>query len=199
MPNQTPNTSPATEALLDAALQQFGTHGFAKTTMTDIANASGVSRTSLYNHFPTKEDVFRAISQRLNSRVYDAVVAAVRSDGNRDERLLATMHARVSWVYELLHTSQFGRELNDEKNRICVGQVLAANDHFSTVITDIIKEYPNKQLDPDALASVLIQSVNGVLETTTSKDAAQSAVEMLVKVFCMGLNAPAPKTRSRQK
>ncbi len=186
-------SSPAIEALLDAALQQFGLHGFAKTTMTDIANASGVSRTSLYNHFPTKEDVFRAISQRLNARVHDEVVQAVSDKGHRDERLLKTMHARVSWVYELLHASQFGRELIDEKNRICGGQVLAANDRFARVIADILAEYPNRTLDPQALAAILIQSVNGVLQTATSRDAAHDAVDMLVRVFSLGLNARQPR------
>lgn len=189
MPDPDLTSSPTVELLLDAALQQFGRHGFAKTTMTDIANASGVSRTSLYNHFPTKEDVFRAISDRLNTKVQDAVIAAVRSEGRLDERLLRTMHARVGWVYELLHASQFGRELIDEKNRICGGQVLAANDRFAEVISNIIGEFPNRNLDPQALASVLIQSVNGVLQNATSRESAHDAVDLLVKVFCRGLKA----------
>ena len=42
------------QALLDGAMTQFARHGFAKTSMSDIAKASGVSRTSLYNTFPTK-------------------------------------------------------------------------------------------------------------------------------------------------
>ena len=109
-------------------MAEFARHGFAKTSMADIARASGISRTSLYNHFPTKEDVFKALSGRINTRVYNAVVAALRSPGAWDERLLAVVNARVSWVYELLHASEYGRELINEKNRICGGAVLAAND-----------------------------------------------------------------------
>lgn len=182
------NSSPAMEALLDAALQQFGLHGFAKTTMTDIARASGLSRTSLYNHFATKEDVFQAIADRLNLKVREAVIAGVRAGGAPDQRLLAVMHARVSWVYELLHASQFGRELIDEKNRICGGQVLAANDEFAAVVANIIREYPQRKREAAALGNVLIESVNGVLANATSRKAAQDSVEMLVKVFCLGLS-----------
>ena len=76
-------SSPAMEALLDAALQQFGLHGFAKTTMTDIAGASGLSRTSLYNHFATKEDVFQALRQRsarLHISVEEILDGLLRKD-----------------------------------------------------------------------------------------------------------------------
>ena len=79
-------------------MAEFARHGFAKTSMADIARASGISRTSLYNHFPTKEDVFKALSERINTRVYNAVVAALRSPGAWDERLLGVVNARVSWV-----------------------------------------------------------------------------------------------------
>ena len=68
-------------ALLDGAMQEFARHGFAKTSMSDIAKASGISRTSLYNHFPTKEDVFKALSERINDRVYGEVVAAIKDSG----------------------------------------------------------------------------------------------------------------------
>ena len=111
-------------------MAEFARHGFAKTSMADIARAAGISRTSLYNHFPTKEDVFKALSERINTRVYNAVVAALGSRGAWDERLLGVVNARVSWVYELLHASEYGRELINEKNRICGGAVLAANDRF---------------------------------------------------------------------
>ncbi|MEM5472568.1 TetR/AcrR family transcriptional regulator [Hoeflea sp. AS60] len=184
-----PDRTPAVEALLDAALAEFGTHGFAKTTMTDIAKASGLSRTALYNHFQTKEDVFRAISQRLNSEVYQAVMDAVHGRDGRDARLMAVMHARVSWVYQLLKASQFGRELIDEKNRICGGQVISANDQFSRIVATVIEEYPHLPDDADVLASLLIQSVNGVLEHAKNHDGAQASVHTLVTVFCRGLNS----------
>ena len=116
------------QALLDGAMKQFARHGFARDV--HVGHRQGVwrSRTSLYNTFPTKDDVFRALSGRINERVYAAVVEAYGTPGSWDERLLRIINARVSWVYELLHASEYGRELINEKNRICGGDVLAAND-----------------------------------------------------------------------
>ncbi len=179
-----------THALLDGAMQQFALHGFAKTSMADIALASGISRTSLYKHFPTKEDVFKALSARINARVYDAVVAAVAQAGPWEQRLLGIIHARVSWVYELLHASEFGRELISEKNRICGGDVLAANDRFASLIQKLLQDNVGNVVDSAAVSRVLIQSVNGVLEKAATRAEAQDSVALLVGLFCKGLTRP---------
>ncbi len=178
--------------LLDGAMQQFALHGFAKTSMADIAKASGISRTSLYKHFPTKEDVFKALSARINERVYRAVVTAMGDAGPWDQRLLGIIHARVSWVYELLHASEFGRELINEKNRICGGDVLAANDRFESLVRTLLSDNVGPGIDCTAVASVLIQSVNGVLEKAATRKDAEHSVALLVGLFCKGLMTPQP-------
>lgn len=179
-------TSPTVQALLDGAMLQFTRHGFAKTSMSDIAKAAGVSRTSLYNAFATKDDVFRALSARINQGVYAAVAAAFGAPGAWDARLLAIVHARVGWVYELLHASEYGRELINEKNRICGGDVLAANHRFEAIITTLLAENLGPSTNAPALARVLIQSVNGILEKAQSRAEAEAGVALLVGVFCAG-------------
>jgi AcrR family transcriptional regulator len=178
-----------TETLLDGAMEVFAQHGFAKTSMSDIAKASGVSRTSLYNTFPTKDDVFRALSGRINDRVYAAVVEAYRRPGPWDERLLGVINARVSWVYDLLHASEYGRELISEKNRICGGDVLAANDRFETLIAGLLAEAARDSDKGAALARVLIDAVNGILERAKTRHSAEQSVALLVSVFCKGVRS----------
>lgn len=176
-----------TEALLDGAMEVFARHGFAKTSMSDIAKASGVSRTSLYNTFPTKDDVFRALSGRINDRVYAAVVEAYRKPRPWDDRLLGIINARVSWVYELLHASEYGRELISEKNRICGGDVLAANDRFEGLVVGLLTEQVGEAGKGAALARVLIAAVNGILEKAETRTDAEQSLALLVRVFCRGV------------
>jgi AcrR family transcriptional regulator len=176
-----------TDILLDGAMEQFARHGFAKTSMADIAKAAGISRTSLYNHFPTKEDVFKALSGRINESVYAEVVAALHMAGPWDRCLLDIINARVSWVYELLHASEYGRELINEKNRICGGEILAANDRFAKIVTDMFAQNVSHRTDSAALTHVLIQAVNGVLEKAKTKADAEQSISLLVALFCKGL------------
>lgn len=56
------------ESILDAAVQEFGTSGFDNTSMDRISEVANVSKRTVYNHFPSKEDLFAAIVERLKSR-----------------------------------------------------------------------------------------------------------------------------------
>jgi AcrR family transcriptional regulator len=189
MPSTTTSDSKAPDTLLDGAMEQFKRHGFAKTSMSDIARASGLSRTSLYNHFQTKEDVFKSLSSRINEQVLEDVMQALKVEGTWDQRLAGVIHARVSWVYVLLHDSEFGRELINEKNRICGGQVLASNDRLQTIVTSILEEGISGDLDASHLTELVLNSINGVLEKATSRTEARENVAVLVRLFCDGAKA----------
>jgi len=47
--------------LLDAALQEFLAHGYGAASLNRIIASAGVSKTTLYSRFPSKEALFRAI------------------------------------------------------------------------------------------------------------------------------------------
>ncbi|MFN8036420.1 MAG: TetR/AcrR family transcriptional regulator [Acidimicrobiia bacterium] len=55
-----PTTAP--ERMLEAAQLCFSRFGFQKTSMEDIAREAGVSRGSIYRHFPDKEALYRAVA-----------------------------------------------------------------------------------------------------------------------------------------
>jgi TetR/AcrR family transcriptional repressor of acrEF/envCD operon len=46
------------QALIEAAIQQFAERGVASTTLTDIADAAGVTRGAIYWHFTSKTELF---------------------------------------------------------------------------------------------------------------------------------------------
>ncbi|HWL08477.1 MAG TPA: TetR/AcrR family transcriptional regulator [Planctomicrobium sp.] len=56
------------ESILDAAIQEFGSSGFDNTSMDCISEVAKVSKRTVYNHFPSKEDLFVAIVERLKSQ-----------------------------------------------------------------------------------------------------------------------------------
>lgn len=48
--------------ITEAAVELHGTVGPANSTVTDVATRAGVSRTTVYSHFPTEVDLFKACS-----------------------------------------------------------------------------------------------------------------------------------------
>ena len=63
------------EQLLDAAEQVFREHGVARTSLTEIAAAAGVTRGAVYWHFKDKADLFTAMCERATLPL-DALVSA---------------------------------------------------------------------------------------------------------------------------
>jgi AcrR family transcriptional regulator len=53
------------ERILSAAEELFASHGFAATTVDDIAAEAGVSKGLLYDHYHSKEELLRAVWDRL--------------------------------------------------------------------------------------------------------------------------------------
>ena len=53
--------------ITEAAVELHGTVGPAKSTLKDVATLAGVSRTTVYSHFPTEVDLFRACSRHWAS------------------------------------------------------------------------------------------------------------------------------------
>lgn len=48
------------DKIVECAIAIISRYGYKKTTMADLAEAAGVSRQTLYNKFPNKEEVLRA-------------------------------------------------------------------------------------------------------------------------------------------
>src|SRR5262245_8012470 len=70
--------------ILHVAEELFASHGFAKTTVDEIAAAAGVSKGLVYDHYVSKEALLGAIWERL----VEAWTAAVR-ETKYDESAIA--------------------------------------------------------------------------------------------------------------
>jgi AcrR family transcriptional regulator len=62
--------------LLEVAIRLFAEHGFHATSMDDIAEAAGVTKPVLYQHFPSKRALYREllddVDRQLTERLLDA-------------------------------------------------------------------------------------------------------------------------------
>ena len=53
------------EKILDAALVSFAENGYRGTNLRDLAAGLGLSKSALYRHYESKEDVWNAIPDRM--------------------------------------------------------------------------------------------------------------------------------------
>ncbi|TDE07941.1 TetR/AcrR family transcriptional regulator [Jiangella asiatica] len=60
------------DALLEAAMRQFLTHGYAATTIEEVAAQARVAKRTIYTTIGDKTDLFVAVVRRLGDRVVNA-------------------------------------------------------------------------------------------------------------------------------
>jgi AcrR family transcriptional regulator len=181
------------EAILDAAFRCFARHGYRRTSLADIAGEAELSRPALYYYFRNKDDVFRALSQRINVSVVAAVTkAASEQHGDMEARLYAVLEARVSWAFDLLHASEYGRELIDEKNRLCGKASADTNARFTGVIERIIERGVAEReivlsrlaMKASEAAAFIVDCLGGIVgEDVVTEQAARQRLRVLTRMF----------------
>ena len=81
------------QALLDSATRLFAEHGYARTSLDEIAAGARVTKGALYGHFASKQALFRAVLQQLEAAVTQDVQRAVEAAPAPWEGALAGLDA----------------------------------------------------------------------------------------------------------
>ena len=77
------------EAILKAAVSEFQQNGFDCTNMDRIAATANVSKRTVYNHFPSKDDLFMAMVANLSQRCGGKGECPYSSTESLEDQLLA--------------------------------------------------------------------------------------------------------------
>jgi AcrR family transcriptional regulator len=84
--------------LLTAALEVFTAAGYHSAAMDEIAERAGVSKPVLYQHFPSKLDLYLAVlDTHIDSLVF-AIQKAIQSTPDNSERVQATIGAYFDFI-----------------------------------------------------------------------------------------------------
>jgi AcrR family transcriptional regulator len=84
--------------LLGAAQEVFVAQGYHAAAMDDIADRAGVSKPVLYQHFPSKYDLYLALLDRSAEELVARVRKALDSTTDNRQRVLATLDAYYSFI-----------------------------------------------------------------------------------------------------
>jgi AcrR family transcriptional regulator len=86
------------EQLVATALEMFAQQGFHATSMNDIADAAGVTKPVLYQHFASKRELYLALLEETGHRLLTLIEDATRdADGPRSQ-VVRGFVAYFRWV-----------------------------------------------------------------------------------------------------
>ena len=179
--------------LLEVARKVFGGHGFHTVTMDTVAREAGVTKPILYDHFPSKRELYLALLEAdlalLRTRLHAALQAPT---GNR-QRIRASFQAYFDFVddhaegFRLLMQEAIGAE---REFREMVGQF---RDEVLKEVADLILRESQSNLDRDEAEAVALGLI-GMVETAAqhnpgdSKRQRRAAVNTLVRMAWKGIS-----------
>lgn len=86
------------EQLMDTARAVFVVQGYHSASMDEIAEQAGVSKPLLYQHFPSKLDLYLAILDSGIEHLLDTSDASLRNITDNKQRVHATIRSYVEFV-----------------------------------------------------------------------------------------------------
>src|ERR1019366_5003370 len=86
------------QQLVAVALEVFAQRGYRSTTMDDVAEAAGVTKPLLYQHFSSKKALYLELVDEIAQRVFAALAeSTVRAEGPR-QKVDYSLHAYFNLV-----------------------------------------------------------------------------------------------------
>jgi AcrR family transcriptional regulator len=102
------------ERIVKRAREVFGRYGYKRTSMNLIAEAAGMSRPALYQHFSGKSAVFRAVATDLaDELIANSQLAAARTAASLTERLYEALAVKLEFVLDTVESGYRGELLSE--------------------------------------------------------------------------------------
>ena len=148
--------------LLSAALEVFVTSGYHSAAMDDIADRAGVSKPVLYQHFPSKLDLYLALVDAGRDQLVERVREALDSTTDNKLRVQATNDAYFAFVDESAGAFRLIFE-SDLPNEPAVRErIEAVHAEMAGLISEVIAE--DTGLRPEQ-AMLLATGLAGMAQT----------------------------------
>ena len=126
------------DKIVDAAITTFIRYGARKTAMTDIADAAGVSRQTLYDLFGNKNELVEAAISRNTDVVLQKIDQQLQACGNLAEQLDVYLTETVVRSFENLQSSQDVEDLISGHNEAGRAAKRASHERHKKVVAKLL-------------------------------------------------------------
>lgn len=185
------------ERLYGATVACVADKGYEATTVADLLELSGVSRSAFYEHFADKEDCFIATFEAVTEKAMDLVSQELGQPGSWESRARNALDSLFEMIVAQPATARLC--FNDvytvgERGRLAVEGSMAS---FTTVAGDTIGKIRGGKELPDEMVRGILGGIQGVIQTRLRQD----QIELLpdhaddLWEWALGYVAPSPPLR----
>jgi AcrR family transcriptional regulator len=154
-------------AILTAAQEVFAGRGYHGSSIDEIAQAAGISKALIYEHFPSKKDLHVSLLDMHVQELFDRLSANAGTDDPGEIRLRNGLDAFLGWVEE--HRDAFRMVFRD-----------AADPEVSDVV---------RRIQGQATAAVAALMATEPMAPAASEQAREQGIRMLAQQLTGGMQA----------
>ena len=184
----------AAQRILQAAIRVFNKYGLRKTTMRDIAESAGMSKSSLYYYFRDKKKILSSVIRQEVETLIEKLRAAVAEAASPQEKLRAYVITRMRSLCEL---SIYYTSLTDaylEQYAFIEQERKAFTDFENSTIQEILSEGINTGvfrirdvLSTSKMLLIIIKGLELRLIIGKSMDDLDETVSRMLDILLQGL------------
>jgi TetR/AcrR family transcriptional regulator len=199
--------------ILRVARSAFAAKGFRGTTTKQIAGAAGVTEALLFQHFATKQELYRSIlDAKAGENPVEPVLSALRSHaGRRDDRAFFEEYARSSlaryrtdseFLRLMLYSALEGHELALSFRRYQVKPIQA---ELRKYIAARQREGAFRKLSVTAAVRAFVGAISnyamvkGIFGSEEAGPPEKQAIREFTDLFLHGVNANSARSGNRMK
>ena len=179
------------DTLLTHAARVFADHGYDRTTMRDLAAASGMSLAGMYYYVRGKEDLLFHVQERCFTRVLEESEAALANASDPHERLATFIRHHVgffaSHMPEMKVLSHEAAALSGERLKRITRIKRRYVDRLETLLKDVASDWPGPERS--AAAYALFGMMNWIYNwyDPAGPIDAERLAELLTRIFLGGI------------
>ncbi len=154
-------------AVLRAAIDLFNRKGYDATSIGDVADELGVTKSAVYHHVPSKEHLLSEALDEALDGLEAAVSSAAAADGSAYERLRGAVRTSVEVLVE--HQPAVTLLLRVHGNTEVEQTALERRRRIDARLADLVSRAAQEgalraDLDPDLVSRLLFGMVNSLVE-----------------------------------
>jgi AcrR family transcriptional regulator len=179
------------DAVLNAAVRLFNEHGYDATSMFDIAESLGITKSSVYHHINGKEHLLQMAVDRALDGLFEAAEDVKSLGGPAIERLEQLIRRSVLVLDERF---EFVTLLLRVRGNTAVEQhAVARRRVFDGIVTDLVKQAQAEgsvrpDVEPATAARLLFGMVNSLTEWyRPRRGSAQAMADAVATIAFEGL------------
>jgi AcrR family transcriptional regulator len=155
------------ESLLLVAVKLFNERGYDGTSMEDLSRKLGITKSAIYHHVPSKEELLRLAVDRALNGLFAVADETESVEGKAIEKLEHLVRGSVLVLTEQLPFVTL--LLRVRGNTKIERAALARRREFDRLVTDLVKQAETEgdvrpDIDPAVTARLLYGMVNSLIE-----------------------------------